>query len=324
MSNQKNLLAEVCDFSNLHSAFVSCSRGKKRSKDYQKCFFGIGEKLKRMQAKLASNTYKWGGYTEFFIHDPKKRLVMCAPFLDRVVHHAICQVIEPTLDPLMPSCVYACRKGKGNMAAIRALKSAIEVSGKNRFVMKMDVEKYFASIDHCLLLGKLSAALKDDSLWPLLRTLLASHPEFCSHKKGIPIGNLSSQLFANFYLVSADEIGLSELGGSGYFRYMDDMILLGEEKRLVSLAAKAICSHVEDELALKIPFNKQMPIGRDPVPFLGYVIDESGYKILSRTKRRFAKNVKRQIAKGASTSLIAQMETSFESWANLGYGNTQV
>ena len=108
MKMQPSLLEKVCEFENLYLAYCSCSRGKRSSKDYQKTFFAIGEKLKRIQQALGTGRYRWGGYKEFLVHDPKQRLVMCAPFLDRVVHHAICQVIEPTLDALMPKSVYAC------------------------------------------------------------------------------------------------------------------------------------------------------------------------------------------------------------------------
>jgi hypothetical protein len=194
--------------------------------------------------------------------------------------------------------------------------------------MKLDVAKYFASIDHNVLLSKLRCCLCDRSLEPLIQSLLESHPDFRAAGKGVPIGNLSSQLFANFYLTSADEIGVKALG-KGYFRYMDDMILIGKDKAVVLQTTRTICDHIEGELLLSIPFQKRMPLGHDPVPFLGYTVghhdtDNTSPKILARTKHRFAKKIKRQKAIGAAPSHIAQMELSFESWANLVYDKSKV
>lgn len=323
MSEQKSLLRQVSEFSNLYRAFVRCSRGKRNSRDYLKIFFPIGEHLTRIQNELTNNCYSWGGYREFWVHDPKKRLIMCAPFLDRVVHHAICQIIEPIIDPVIPPCVYACRKNKGTRTAVLNLHSALKKYGESRFVMKLDVEQYFASIDHNVLLKRLMLHLPDTSLENLLRNLLDSHPDFYRRGKGLPIGNLSSQLFANFYLVTADQIGISQLGG-GYFRYMDDIVLLGRDKSRVLDAACLICEHAENELLLKIPFQKRMPIGKDPVPFLGFVVGHTGCRVLSRTDRRFRKKLVRQSLAGACASQLAQMQASFESWARVVYEDAQV
>lgn len=316
MQREKTLLERVSEFSNLYYAYRTCRRGKKHSVDYQRTSFAIGEKLKAVQEQLCRGNYQWGGYKEFYVHDPKRRLIMCAPFLDRVVHHALCQVIEPELDRLMFNCVYACRKGRGNRAAVIDLGAWLDYYSEDRFVMKLDVEKYFASINHRVLLDKLSRSLSDNSLEQLLISLLESQKDYRLSGKGIPIGNLSSQLLANFYLASADEIGVKELG-KGYFRYMDDIILLGREKKPVYEAAKKICAHIENDLLLHIPFYKRIPLGKDPVPFLGYAVDHKGMRILSRTRHRFAKKLKREIAAGKPASHIAQMKTSFASWADL-------
>ena len=130
MKRERTLIERVSDFSNLYYAYRACRRGKRRSVDYQRTSFAIGEKLRTVQEQLCRGHYQWGGYKEFYVHDPKKRLIMCAPFLDRVVHHALCQVIEPTLDQLMPKCVYACRKGKGNRAAVIDLGAWLDYYGE--------------------------------------------------------------------------------------------------------------------------------------------------------------------------------------------------
>lgn len=311
------LLDEVTAFGNLARAFQLCARGKRASTGYQRAMFAHGEKLVAMRGRILSGQYRWGRYRELLVRDPKSRRVLAAPFMDRVVHTAIHEIIEPILDPLIPESVYACRHGKGNRKAATDLLEVLSEHGKDRFVIKLDVAQYFASIRHDVLLAKLFEALPDRSLEPLLASLLRSHAEYASRGYGIPIGNLTSQVFANFYLVSADRVATQQLGGGFYFRYMDDMILGGRDKSVVLDAADAVIEHVESELRLSIPYFKRMPLGNAPVPFLGYMLDHGGYRILSRNKRRFIKRMRRLERSGARPSRMAQSELSFRSFENL-------
>lgn len=322
----QNLLKQVASFDNLYLAFNECSRGKRQTLGYQKSLIFVGEKLSIIEKEVLANNYRWKGYREFFVHDPKKRLVMSAPFMDRVVHHAIHRVIEPIIDPLFSDNVYACRKNKGNKAAAKDLFSSLEIIGSNRFTMKLDVSKYFSSIHHDLLLKKLMNGLPDDSLFHLISSLLKSHPEYEKLKKGIPIGNLTSQLFANFYLAAADWVACQALGvpyyrneshnvgECFYIRYMDDMVLVAKDKQRILKAMDAIVSYVEYELGLNMEFYKRIPIGRDPIPFLGYVLNHNGYTVLKRNERRFRKKMKRLNKKEAKLSEVAQVRQSFEAW----------
>ncbi len=273
-------MEQIASFDNLSEAFRECSRGKKGSIGYQRGMFANGEKLLRMKERLQGGTYEWGQYREFVVRDPKARLVMAAPFMDRVVHTAIHRVIDPLIDRQLYDRVYACRKGKGTRNAIIDLLITLRSIGQERFVMKLDVRKYFASIQHEILMKKLSDSLPDQSLTEFLWSLLRNYPEYASARRGIPIGNLTSQLFANFYLMSADRVAVDALKNSGhktgfYFRYMDDMILGGSTKKMVMDAAHATIRHVKDELSLDIPYQKQMPIGNAPVPFLGFLLDQT-------------------------------------------------
>lgn len=312
-----SLLECVADLDNLARAFRLCARGKRGSMGYQRAMFAQGEKLISMHRHILSGEYPWQRYREILVKDPKSRRVHAAPFLDRVVHHAIHSVIEPILDPLMPTSVYACRHGKGNRQAALDLLEILRGYGQQRFVIKLDVAKYFASIDHHILLDKLLQALPDQSLAPLLSSLLRSHSEYAARACGIPIGNLTSQAFANFYLVSVDHLAAEELGDGFYLRYMDDMILGGCDKARVLDAAEAVIEHAQNVLKLAIPYHKRMPLGDAPVPFLGYVLDHSGYRLLSRNQRRFAKHMRRLEHAGARPSRKAQSELSFHAFANL-------
>ena len=331
--NSIPLLNKVAEFDNLVRAFHECSRFKRSSRGYQEALFGIGEKLKLIENELKSGTFKWKGYRSFYVHDPKKRLIMCAPFMDRVVHHAIHRLVEPTIDPLMSDSVFACRKKRGNRRAAVALWKVLEKFGPNRFTMKLDVSNYFQSINHNILLNQFLSCLPDPSIDDLLFNLLKSQPEFSKLGTGIPIGNLTSQLFANFYLITADRLATKALGLDYYWqqkkieitdvfyiRYMDDLVLVGKNKRAVLDAVESLVYHIEQELKLSMAINKRVPLGNAPVPFLGYLLNHDGYKILSRNKNRFKKKVKRLKTKKVRPSYMAMVEGSYQAWQDLERG----
>jgi len=252
-----------------------------------------------------------------------------APFMDRVVHHALHRKLEPLIDPLLSDSVFACRKGKGNRNAALALLSFLQTIGSERFAIKIDVSKYFNSIDHRVLKNSLIQVLPDSSINGITDSLLESDQKFSETKMGIPTGNLTSQLFANFYLKPVDEIALKALecpyywkekdqnSDTFYIRYMDDIVLVGRNKGKVLDAVDLTIGYAIDKLKLNIPIRKRMPLGKDPIPFLGYVLNHDGYKILSRNKRRYKNKIKLLEKKKKSPSSIAQVKTSFEAWSVL-------
>lgn len=308
------LLEKVSSLENLDAAYRECARGKRGTAGFHKSVFNRGERLVQISRELRSGTYRWNGYRQFHVYDPKRRLVMAAPFMDRVVHHAIHRNIETILDSHLSDSVWACRYDRGNRAAVLAVLAYLKELGPRRFTMKLDVEKFYETINLKLLHEKVMAVLPDQTLAPLLRSLFASHPEYGARGFGIPIGNLTSQLFANFYLASADRIVLDILKTGRLFRYMDDLVLIGPDKAEIMEASWAACRHCKDELKLDIPFFKMVPLASDPVPFLGFVVDHTGYRILARNKRRFVKKLRRMAAAKAKPSQVAQVALSFEAW----------
>jgi len=169
------ILEKIASFENLLQAFSECSRGKRRSSGYQRASFAYGERLITVQKKLLADSYLWNGYREMIVKDPKTRLVMAAPFMDRVVHTAIHRVLEPIFEPYLSSSVYACRKNKGNRYAAIDLFNILKTYGPQRFVIKLDVKKYFHSISHEILLSQIFSILPDNSIEKLLISLLNSH-----------------------------------------------------------------------------------------------------------------------------------------------------
>lgn len=328
MSQTETLFNMVSSFENLYQAFRECSRGKKAKMGYQNYLFAYGEKLKFIEEELkATGTFRWYGYREFDVYEPKKRLVMAAPYRDRVVHTAIHRVTFPIVDPTMGVRTYACRYGLGNQNATLRLLEQLKLMGKNRYCIKLDVKKYFESIPHEEFIKRFLRMLPDRSLDQLIKSLIASHPRYAVIKRGIPIGNLTSQLFANFYLSSLDRMACDLLEidfmedkkepHAFYIRYMDDMVIIASTKEKAFEVALKLVKHATEDLGLSIPPEKMVILASDPIPFLGFVLNHDGYRTLRRNERRFVKKMKRVTEKGAKESLKAQMILSFESWQNL-------
>jgi RNA-directed DNA polymerase len=305
-NNNNNLLTQISNFENLDRAFVECSRRKKKCCGYQNILPVRGEKLLSIQENLRTDQYQWGKYREFWVCDPKKRLVMAAPFADRIVHHAIHRVIEPILDKNLSDSVFACRHGRGNRSAIQILhKKLNQIPKDKRYALKLDIKQYFPSIHHEILLSHVMNQLSDLSLKKLINDLLKSHPVFAARGCGIPIGNLTSQLFANVYISELDQIACAGLSSpyfwnseselnpqSFYIRYMDDLVLVADNKKTVCETAEKIINYAEKKLKLEIPVYKRIHLGNAAVPFLGFLIDQT-CEPLSRNKRRIRRKIKR-------------------------------
>lgn len=264
------LLEKVYDFENLFEAYKNCRRGKRATIGDQKFFTNYPDRLLEIQDELRANSYKWGTYREFYVIDPKKRLIMAAPFKDRIVHHAIHRVISPFIEKNLEDSVCACRIGMGNRYAVLKLKENLQKL-ESRYVIKLDVKKYFPSIDHKILFDDLNEVLPDKTLSKLLWTLIQSHSGYKELGRGIPIGNLTSQLFANFYLSEVDKLIVKKLGASNesafYLRYMDDLLIVGADKSdICKISREAI--KLAARRNLEIPIYKRVHLGRDAIPFL--------------------------------------------------------
>lgn len=329
----KTLIERVSNFEDLLKAFYDCSRGKRKKEGYQKYLFNYGEKLKYIEHELkTTHDFTWGGYREFYVHDPKKRLVMAAPFRDRIVHTALYKTMEPIVDKTLGCRTFACRTDMGNRKAALRLQQQLRRVGQERYCVKLDVKKYFASINHKILYKHLKDVLPDSSLDKILWSLINSHKDYANQGKGIPIGNLSSQLFANFYLSKIDqeacklleinyyEDDLKETNDKNdayYIRYMDDMVILAKDKEKALKTATKLVKIAKESLHLEIPPNKFVVLGKDPIPFLGYVLDEHGSRVLRRNERKFIKKIKRLKKQGYNLAYRAQVIQSYEAWSKL-------
>ena len=238
-----------------------------------------------MQKNLKSKPAILSSYSQFTIYEPKERLISVVPFIDRVMHHAIMNVLEPVFEKQFIYHTYACRKGKGSH---KAIKYAFSKAKNCEYFLKLDVKKYFENIDHNILKRKLSKIIKDKDCLDLLFDIIDSF----STEKGLPIGNLTSQFFANLYLSELDHFVLEKLKPSGYCRYMDDFILFSNSKIDLKKMLNSIESFCLNNLLLTL---KPYILGKckDGIAFLGYKITCKDVDLLQKSKKRKKVKLKR-------------------------------
>ena len=204
--------------------------------------FDLERQLNRLQDELRDKTYRPGPYRTFEIHEPKRRMISAAPYRDRVVHHALVNVLEPIYEKTFIADSYACRKGKGTHSAVQR---GHEFARRYRYVLKADIQKFFPSLDHEICKELVARKIKDKQvIWLVAQIIDHSNPQeevlnffpgddlFTpgERRRGIPIGNQTSQFFANVYLDPLDHFVKDRLGIKGYVRYVDDILVFSDDK----------------------------------------------------------------------------------------------
>lgn len=285
MKRQGKLFPLIVDYQNLRLAWLKALRGKRKSTAVLLFSRNIDVNLDKIKTRLESDNPEWGNYRSFTITDPKERIISAAPFPERVMHHAIMNILESLFEKQLIHHSYACRKGKGTHAAV--LHAFHHAKAKGWF-LKLDVRKYFDSIDHAVLKQQLTRLLKDKKLMNHLFLLIDSYHTLPG--KGLPIGNLTSQYFANLYLSGLDHYILEQLQPAGYVRYMDDFVVWATNKTdLVSGFQKIQMYCIENlKLNLKPAILGQSRLG---LPFLGFLIKSQGIYLLQKSKQRMKKRV---------------------------------
>ena len=285
MKRVNGLFESIIGFDNLIRAAGRASRGKRHKPAVSRFLFNLEPELLRLQAALVNGAYRPGRYTVFEIRDPKRRRICAASFRDRVVHHAVCHALEPLLEKRLIFDTYACRTGKGGHAAIRR---AQRFSRRHRYFLKCDIRRYFESIDHNTLKTLLRRILKDRRLLVLLDIIIDHHPPYTEPGRGLPIGNLTSQHFANLYLGELDHHVKERMRLKAYIRYMDDLLFFADSKSTLHQAAFEIDRFVRNRLILEV---KESSVHLTPVnegiSFLGFRIFPATIRLNHRSLRRF-------------------------------------
>lgn len=253
MQSIKNIYEKIYDFENLHKAWEEARKGKRYRDDVLIFNRNYEEQLINIQNHLIYETYEVGKYHTFYVYEPKKRLIMSLPFKDRIVQWAIYRQLFPLYEKTFIFDSYACRKGKGTHKAADRLQYWLrqtERKPERYYYLKMDISKYFYRVDHDILLKILARRIKDQRLLNLLEKIIncesmnfglppGKEPDEVAvsdrlSNKGMPIGNLTSQMFANIYLNEVDQYAKHELGLHYYIRYMDDIIILHHDKKYLA------------------------------------------------------------------------------------------
>lgn len=294
MKTYVNIFENAFSFENLLAAYMRARRGKQGRHEIATFGWRLEAKLLALREELLSGSYAHGVYRHFIVSDSKRREIQAAPFRDRVVHHAVVAALEPIFDKGFIYDTYACRVGKGTQAALARFE---QFSCVSRYVLSMDISKYFASIDHAVLLSLLKRKIADARMLALCEKIIASTED--SPGRGIPIGNLTSQLFANIYLNEFDQYAKHTLHLPRYIRYMDDIAILSDDKQQLHEVKGAAAVFMRERLGLVLHPRKVqvMPLAAG-VDFLGYRLFPHHRLLRKSTVVRFVARLKREKLRG--------------------------
>jgi RNA-directed DNA polymerase len=333
-----SLYAQIITWNNLHLAYRKAAKGKRGQGPAARFEYKLEDNLTSLHQELLDKTYQPGPYNNFYIHEPKRRLISAAPFRDRVVHHALSNIVEPIFERSFIYDSYANRVGKGTH---RALDRCQTFTRRYRYVLPCDVRQYFPSIDHQILRETLARKITcPDTCW-LIDQILASGVGVLAEEyqmvwfpgddlfaigrpRGLPIGNLTSQLWANCYFNDFDHFVKRILRCKGYLRFVDDFLLFADDKSTLWQWRKAIVDYLAQlRLTLHIHRAQVRPVS-EGIPFLGFVV----YPQRRRVKRRKIVHFRRRIQKRladyeAGRISLAQLDASARGWVeHVRYGNT--
>ncbi len=336
MKRYGNLYPEITDFANLILAAHQAQRGKRFRENVLKFNYNLEAELAKIKIELESRTYQPGRYKTFEICEPKRRFISAAPYRDRVVHHALCNIIVPVFEKTFISDSYSNRFGFGTH---RALRRFTAFARSNTYILQCDIKKYFPSINHEILKSLLRRKLKcQDTLWLLDTIIDNSNPQEpvidyfpgddllspLQLRKGLPIGNLTSQFFANVYLNSLDHFVKEELKAQNYLRYVDDFALFSDDYGFLAEAQVGIEEYLVN-LRLKLhPVKSQLFETKYGASFLGFRTLPDRIRVrsenLQRGRRRL-KKLQRDYAEGKIK--FKDVHSSIQSWlAHIEYGDT--
>jgi len=322
---------------NLLLAYRRASKGKRGHPSVAAFEFRLEDNILQLQRELQDKTYCPGPYTSFYIHDPKRRLISAAPFRDRVVHHALCNVIEPIFERSFITDSYANRVGKGTH---RALDRCQQFARRYRYVLQCDVRQFFPSVDHTILRSILARKLTDPDVMWLADRILESGVGVLSEEyemvwfpgddlfalfrpRGLPIGNLTSQFWANCYLNPFDHFVKRELRCQGYLRYVDDFLLFGGDKATLWAWREAVIQRLACLRLTIHPAAHPRPV-TEGTPFLGFIVFPTHRRLKRRKGIAYRRRLKQLLAAYAAGEIpLEQVTASVQGWVNhLRFGDT--
>jgi retron-type reverse transcriptase len=339
MKTAHDLWPGLVSWPNMLLALQRCRRRKRYSAAAAEFDFDSMNNLLHLQRELVADFWVPGPYHHFRITDPKPRKISAAPFRDRIVHHAIVNVLEPVFEPRFIFDSYACRRGKGTHKAIQRAQQYLR---RYSWSLKTDIVKFFPSIDHELLLQRIRRTVRDPHVLKLVSTVIDSGqgvladeyiPSFFPgddlfsqlRPRGLPIGNLTSQFFANVYLDALDHHIREVLRVPGYVRYADDLVLFGNSREEMWRYRDAVADFAAS-LRLRLHASKtHVAPATQPLNFLGLRISRQELRLRSSGIRRFSRRIRRmQHQFHAGRISWSDLQTSLRAWlAHCGHANSQ-
>lgn len=296
------LYHRIYSIENLEAADIIARKGKKHQQGIKIHDRNRGSNIQLLHKSLVDKIYKTSDYTTFKVYEPKEREVFRLPYFpDRILHHSLMLVLEPIFVASFTKDTYSCIKGRGIHAAAKAVKNALKDEANTSFCLKLDITKFYPSVDHDILKRQLRRKIKDNDLLWLLDEIIDSAP-------GLPIGNLMSQYLANFYLTGFDHWIKEQKKVQYYFRYADDIVILSGNKEYLHNLLVDIQDYLSVNLKLHVKSNHQVfPVASRGIDFVGYVMRHTHTRMRKSIKKRFA----RMMAKRRNPKSIA----SYWGWA---------
>ncbi|MBX7213032.1 MAG: reverse transcriptase/maturase family protein [Thermoflexales bacterium] len=321
----------LTSWDNLWLAFGKAARGKRGGLSVAAFEHQLADHLLSLQAELRDGTYRLGAYRHFVIHEPKRRRISAAPFRDRVVHHALCNLIEPVFDARFIDHSYANRVGKGTHRAVDQLQIWAK---RYRYALRMDVVQHFPSLDHGVLRAEIGRVVSDERTLALVDQILASGagvlageytPVYfagddlfaANRQRGLPIGNLTSQFWSNVYMNDLDQFVTRELGCAAYLRYVDDFCLFSDSKRALWAWHTRIIGRLAGLRLTAHEREAQVMPATQGIPWLGFVV----YPDRRLLKRRNAVAFTRRLRNALDLYQLgrisfAELDASIQGWIN--------
>jgi retron-type reverse transcriptase len=323
MRVSKNIFNNIISSENLFSAWDKFKSDKQKKRDVQRFEWKLEENIFQLHRDLKYGKYKHGAYSSFYIHDPKQRHIHKAEVRDRILHHAVFNVLNPIFEPTFISNSFSCRVDKGTHNGIDMLDKMLRQISSNNFnpcfALKCDVKKFFETVDHSILSSIIRKRIKDTNAICLLEKIINSFTSQYSnlfYQKGLPIGNLTSQLFANIYLNEFDQFIKHKLKVKHYIRYTDDFVIVAEDKLYLKNLIKPISSFLSEELAIKLhPKKVTIRKFRQGVDFLGYIVLPRHRSLRTKTKNRIIRKLKKRVEEYKNKMISNQtLEQSLQSY----------
>jgi len=304
MKTFTNLYNEIISTQNLFLAWKVFRRGKTKKKDVLRFEWGLEQHIFALHRDLRDKVYRHGAYKGFYITDPKRRHIHKATVRDRILHHAIYSKLYPLFDPMFIATSFSCRVNKGTHKGVLWLEKATRKVSKNYtkpcFILNCDIRRFFDSVDHSILMDILNKAIDDDDVLVLLEEIIGSFSAGTPNlfeRKGVPIGNLTSQLFANVYMNEFDQFMKQELKVKYYARYTDDFVIVTDSVEYLQDILKLISAFLDERLHLTLhPDKVSIRNLHNGIDYLGYIVLPHHKLLRTKTRRRIYKGLRKRVA----------------------------